>query len=206
MIAVNGIGFKTKKQLMEYFHTKRENFSSSDPFWCELIKRHPEYEEKIGSGFLRIDLRPNPFKKHLMNHFVIVRTDGSEVDISMNACVNGMPKNNNQDLISALRFSIKDQINNFKTNSELKCSLCGAENIEMHVDHFNPKFKDIVKEFLEKINSYNIPREFDSDEKYCSSKFKNKDAMFELQFATYHNDNAILRILCFICNNKKENK
>lgn len=56
----------------------------------ELLKRHPEYDEKLGVGIERFEIMMHP--EHPTRCFKIVRADGSKDHFSYPVCVTGRGK------------------------------------------------------------------------------------------------------------------
>lgn len=198
-------GFCSLKSLKEY--VKKiineiglcENIKDEYPnyyiFFIKLFERHPNYNTKV-QNLKNIKIRFNyKFKKQL--EVYIEKEDGSITDISVNKCIN----NNKKDLLyEAMRVSIDYQIDEYRKYNKLICIKCKSK-MKPHVDHYNPKFKDLKKNFL--IEKNNIPTIFnkDSSNRNC---FRNEDDDFENEWRTYHKHNAKLRILCEKCNQERE--
>lgn len=166
----------------------------------ELVKRHPNFESKCKDIKDFEVIRNNLNKKGLAIN--IIKNDGSKEDISWTTCVTGKPKTDKSELLSAFRYSIDYQIQNYRNNIEIdKCMICdnNCKKIENHVDHIIP-FNELVKDFQKNINKKN-PTEFDnSDDNTNRRKFKLEDNEYELEWQKYHSQNAKLRITCKKCN------
>ena len=62
-----------------------EKLNSSDKDFClQLFKRHSEYEEKIQCGIKDIEVRKDVYGN---KYFHLLRTDGSDDDISWVHCI-----------------------------------------------------------------------------------------------------------------------
>jgi hypothetical protein len=207
---INDIFFKNKSQLLTYTRnlikeigigtiTKDNQYFN---FFNELIKRHSEYELKKGSGIKSFIIKQNVMNKKAFE-LNILRTDKTIVDISFIHCCNLI--NNNQ-LLKAMRWSIRKQILKFRKNTNLICNICNIcenNNCEFHVDHKKP-FSILVSEFLK--NKSNIPNNFIECEKTNNPKFKEEDIQFKKEWKKYHKKECELQILCSKCNLKKSNK
>ena len=101
-----------------------------------------------------------------------------------------------------MRSAIEEQIEEYKKGRELKCGKCGSKS-KPEVDHMNILFVELYENFLK--GRKDIPKEFDNT-KSNSKCFREEDKKFKEEWEEYHKENAILRILCNICNNKYENK
>ena len=111
-------------------------------------------------------------------------------------------------LQSALRQAIYRQIYLWKKinilNSE--CFICKEiknKNIKLHVDHKEPSFIKLTKDFLENSINKNIPINFDFHYK-CGRKFKKEDYLFKKRWQSYHKQNSNLQWLCQKCNLTKK--
>ena len=107
-----------------------------------------------------------------------------------------------------MRFSIKEQIDEFRKSSDLfRCKLCNCSLLgkQIHIDHHEPHFSEIVKDFLE-IHKQElvIPKKYKSIEITHELSFSDDDKWIETEFQKYHLDNATLRVLCITCNLSKE--
>lgn len=204
---INNIFFKNKSQLTNYTRNLIkdigigiiDNDNKHFKFFNELIKRHSEYKLKLGSGIKSFIIKQNEMNKKAFE-LNILRTDDTTVDISYIHCCNLI--NNNQ-LLKAMRYSIRKQILKFRNKASLICNICNNNNCEFHVDHKKP-FSILVSEFLK--DKSNIPNTFIDCEKTNNSKFKNDDYEFKKQWKTYHKKNCELQILCSKCNLIKSNK
>src|SRR3990167_1263028 len=118
-------------------------------FFYNLILNHPEQKEKIGVGLKKIILL-----KSWAGHpcMLLVRVDGSRVDISWKTCLSGKPKKQKQNLYNAMRREVDCQVRAFKGNFKegIICQFCQREISEgesWHVDH-EIKFKKIADDFI----------------------------------------------------------
>jgi hypothetical protein len=112
-------------------------------------------------------------------------------------------------LQSAFRHSIYRQIMLWKkTFSPGECEECKDvqhAHLQLHVDHKNPSFLQLTKDFLEKPINKEVPTEFDYHYK-GGRKFKKIDNRFKQRWQNYHRKHAVLQWLCRKCNlSKKRN-
>jgi hypothetical protein len=187
-------------------YDKNNNTNYYDIF-IKLFERHPEKEKKL-NNIQDIKLIYNKLqKKDKENKSFecrIIYKNGTDDSISLKTCIEGKSKTDKQLLVDALRYSIDEQITEFKNKNinRIKiCELC-RKNIlnNLHIDHVI-LFKNIISNFNE-INKNIIPPV--SFEKINDGtnriKFKECDKEYENLFKKYHMENAILRPLCQKCN------
>lgn len=135
---------------------------------------------------------------------LIIKNDRSEVDISWRCAITGNKKSQKSELISALRSSIDPHIHQFKREHKNDCcQLCG--NIErLDVDHNDTKnsaFDELVSNFIKKNNDIEIPDKFgELNDDTHRRRFLEKDTVFKDKWLDYHNEHALLRMLCHTCN------
>ena len=202
-IVVNNLEFPSKVKLIEYTRSLLNelgecSISSSHQhykFFIDLLERHPDYNEKVGCGVKAFKFNRNYCNKKAMETNLI-RFDDSIVNYSWISCCNAKSKSEKDLLLRAMRYSVIDQILQFKDKSILECVYCKNKDCEFHVDHIEP-FRDLVKTFLEGIEK--IPNKFGKDEKYNQTIFLAEDEEFFTTWRNFHL-NAKLQILCTNCN------
>lgn len=164
-----------------------------------ILQRHPESSKKL-ANVKDIKIIPNKMNK-IDFEINLVKEDDTIEDISYNVCVTGKPKSNRQELLSALRYSIQNQIFDFRNNNNTDfCDLCKkpTDGI-LHIDHV-VEFHKLVDDFHRQ-TTYLLPTEFeDVKDGTNRCKITNKDKKYEKQFQLYHQKHAILRPLCKHCN------
>ena len=110
-------------------------------------------------------------------------------------------------LQSAFRQAIYRQIMLWKkTFGPGECAECKDvqhAHLKLHVDHKDPSFLQLTKDFLEKPINKEVPTEFDYHYK-CGRKFKKKDNRFKQRWQNYHRKHAVLQWLCRKCNLSKK--
>ena len=110
-------------------------------------------------------------------------------------------------LQSAFRQAIYRQIMLWKkTFGPGECTECKDvqhAHLKLHVDHKDPSFLQLTKDFLEKPINKEVPTEFDYHYK-CGRKFKKKDNRFKQRWQNYHRKHAVLQWLCRKCNLSKK--
>jgi hypothetical protein len=220
MIELNNIKFDTKKKTLdfirlklydilnnmeacEYFITKENELFK---FFKELAKYSPEKKKQIEDLKLRkirVTHNPRNFKAF---HTELIFKDESAVDISFLWCVSLIDSKDKEcsksDLLACMRKSIIGQIHDFKKTQIQKCELCNSKN-ELVVDHVI-KFRDLVKDFLNKRNDNDIKfKDFLSDDPILGGSIFKKNCDFNDDWLLFHQKNSELRILCNKCNLKE---
>ena len=206
-------GFKTKKESEEYTRrivnelktsriTKEDKYFS---FFNDLIKNHPECDEKIGCGIDYFFIQPNVLNKKAYQT-MIRRIDESIIDFSWVYCCQFKIRPSTTDLYTAMRQAIAPDMIKFKKEQiELQCSLCQVSDLnysDYHVDHNEPPFRTIRDNFTSLPGSM-IPLNFSSCPQTYASIFRDEDIEFKNNWIKYHNDSCSLQILCRDCNLKK---
>jgi hypothetical protein len=167
----------------------------------ELMQRHPDYNEKTKT-MKDMKIIKNKMNKKALE-IRVIKSDGTEEDISWRIATDGKRKSNGQDLSAALRASIRFQVWEFKQkNNNNVCEICQLITDDIHADHII-QFDKLMIDFLKicKKNSIKIPEKFsqlnDGSNQTC---FLTKDVSFESNWYDYHLEHAKLRILCSQCN------
>ncbi len=160
----------------------------------DLLKNHEDYYSKVGCGIKGFKIKYNSWNQ---KSFYLYRVDGSSTDFSYLACLN--PQTLNSLIKSACRNAIKKDIISFKirkfeiekiTKSEISNEEVSFNNCE--VDHFNPTFKEIFKEW---IKNKNVTRNDISPSKdNCETIFFNDNKLRD-DFRIFHNELSNLRII-----------
>jgi hypothetical protein len=165
----------------------------------EILKRHPEFILKTFDMNIIKLVKDTTNKKAIK--IIIVRNDMSEIDISWRTAITGKHNTDKQELMSAMRSCIESQINKFRKENDIKCSICSS-SIKPHVDHVI-QFNELAMNFIKLMKEKNIqiPAIFgDMDDGTHRRCFLPVDNNFKNDWYKYHSDNAILRILCQHCN------
>jgi len=211
---IGELEFKTKKECENYtrniintlgcciINKDHEQFN----FFYDLIKNHPNCDDKKGNGIDYFYIEPNPMAKKYYQT-IIKRLDGSETDFSWVLCCQFKERTASDDLLRSMRTAIKDDIIKYKQNQfQLICSFCKNENElyeNYHVDHDNPSFKTLKDQFLH-LTKKQIPSSFGSCEIFNLTIFKDEDVDFKNDWVDYHNNNCNFQILCEKCNLTKK--
>lgn len=173
-------------------------------FFVNLIRNHPEYEIKKGTGIDSFSIVPNP----MMNKYyqtMIKRLDGTEIDFSWVYCCQFKERTPTFNLIRSMRSAISDDIIKYKRTHSLTCNYCKT-NTEVyenyHVDHDSPSFQTLKDNFLQ-LTTKQIPTSFTDCKKNHYAIFKEADVDFKKDWVDYHNNHCNLQILCRDCNLRK---
>lgn len=207
------LGFKTQKQLEEHVRNLLRKIGAGnkvpvehEPFFHQLIARHPEHLAKIGVG---VGVKAFEVIKNLLNPKAlgldILRIDGSRIDISWVKCVSTKAQSASQNLKKAMRYAIRGQISEFREKQLYAngyCGICGKhvarrEASNIHVDHVSP-FDWLAEEFIAK--RADNPTTFRDVFGGNSAAFYAKDAQYEKEWEEFHKKSASLRLACKGCN------
>ena len=89
--SIGGKQFASRKDLVKYIHSIFEKYPVRTPldkndfdFACDLLRHHPEANEKIGCG---IDTIITDTAAHGTTCFYLQRTDGTKDDFSYLSCI-----------------------------------------------------------------------------------------------------------------------
>jgi len=203
---IGRLSFKYKKDIIAYYKNilnsyKFQGLLNDSDFndVLNLLKIHPNAQEKIGIGIKEIIVDETRYKTKCFN---AIRFDSSSEIFSYIKCING-------DLSPIAKFSktcrdvIADdlrlvKLSFFKGNSKkgrVKCQETGELSLweELNVDHRQPNtFSVIVDRFIElhKIDLYSVEYIETIDNVYS---FKDDD--LAEKFRQYHKEKANLRLV-----------
>ncbi len=221
---INDKTFKTKTELKDFVKAilnKYELNKAIDTidlqFISELLKRHPEYDRKIGIGIKAIVVKiDGNWGKTKCFH--IQRTDGTETDFSYNNCIdNDISKEPLKMFKQSARSAVKNQIVSHLSNyiSRTKDNndnvICQKSQTKINkgqatVDHIPPiTFDRIVTDFIlmKNIEPSQIEYIGFGDNEY-NKEFKEENLRSE--FAKYHKEVAKLRVISKQENLKQKKK
>jgi hypothetical protein len=205
-IVCHGITFKTKKELSQYVnrikdtinecHSIKTEYPDEYIFLNELIKRHPEYEEKVCK---MVDLKMCMNKLKNGFEMVIINHDDTTTSISLPTCINSKASTIEQNVKRALRIVIQPQIDYYKRTHVLECQLCGDCDTIIHIDHVI-QFEELFDKFMKEYN-IKLPTTFDKitdgTNRTCLCDV---DKHIGVLFYEFHKKHAVLRPLCAQCN------
>lgn len=169
-------------------------------FLCQLVKRHPEAADKIGSGISHFKVLTNANYGGKNRCFYLFRTDGTHTDFSYRKCVpTPTPW---EEYVDALRAAVMDQLiaareAAFGSQDEI---LCPVKKTMMtrsvsHPDHVAPDtFSALVERFNDEewIHEENPPQTEGGDNS-CGRRLVDKG--IEERWQYFHRVNAKLRII-----------
>ena len=199
--------FNSLKEAKEYVRTLVARTHINTPlvsddldFMLELFKLHPEYEQKKGVGIRAVSIiHPSLYPNNKC--FYITREDGSGTDISWLMCIKG--RNVKKDILSAFRYAIAYQIQDFRTQQLLTTRHCPYTGVVLDrlnscVDHEHPvTFAKLVKDFMGDSDLMDVEITLPSDNQLITEltnfEFKN-------DWREYHLKNAKLRLISTIAN------
>ena len=211
-IIIGNLSFNTQKEIIEYVRNllpplvdiksiKNEKLDTFS-FLMELCKRHFNYDFKF-QNFQDFRVVKNAMNKKAFE-LNIINNDNTTISISWRDCISGKITNPRTLFTSALRECISQQILDFKNVSDLyTCTICNCSlsDKNIHIDHYEPQFSQIVNNFLE-LNKDRItyPETYTSLKPTNQTKFKDCDKWIGDLFSEYHFINASLRVSCEHCN------
>jgi hypothetical protein len=220
LITVNNKTFKTKNECIQYIQAILKKYFLDDyekDFVYELLKRHPYYNEKI-NGAICDDSGCISIQKYMGNNCFVVLKNNNNIDpFSYIICLNGKINNRN-DVITAFRNAIKQDISIYRNkiffdNYDVLCELCNTKlynDSNTHIDHII-KFRDLLINFCcdNNLNMLDIEiTKTKNDIKLINYKVINtneliiSDIIILNKWIRYHKTNALLRPLCRECNIK----
>ena len=203
---------KTKEWLNKHVH---KNFFPSNVEFSilnNLLNRHPSKNEWANQIPTSFKISRSPGTNALVMY---VRFEGlsNYRIVSWVTCARGKLANKREDnqLIGAMRYAIRKQINNYKNLHPLQvCVLCKT-GYKIELDHYPRHFVDIKNDFLliQEKKEKPAPTEFKWHPKKGNFIFKNGtkaddyyDKKWKIAWQTYHNKYAEYRYLCSTCNKK----
>lgn len=121
LIVIGDRSFKSKKECTDHVRHvlkqigptesvetyDKQNKSTHSIFFSQLCEKHPECHEKL-DRFKDFKIQLNGYKTGL--ELIIIKNDGSVIDISYKVCIDGKHKNNSLLFKAALRTNISSQI------------------------------------------------------------------------------------------------
>ena len=166
-------------------------------FLYELIKNHPSYDDKI-IDFKDFSISINDKNRKALELNIVKEDDSSEV-ISWMCCCSGKPKTDKELFNRCLRNIITNQIYQFKNkNKSCICELCKKHSDNIHIDHYETTFKQIVDNFMCKYK-LRIPSAYERGRNNTVVMLGDDVYIGEL-FYKYHEQVATFRVLCAKCN------
>jgi hypothetical protein len=162
----------------------------------ELVKKHPEAEEKIGCGISYFFVGKAAYGTKC---FFIKRLDGTSTDFSYITSVKAKSKTIKQSFIDALRLISTEQTRQFKKeafkNGPVFCEISKQPlTLETcHVDHEYPNtFENIVRAFMSQVEWSERDISKPSDNQFVTTIVNEELAE---KFRWYHEKSSNLRLL-----------
>ena len=213
-IHVGAFSFQTKTGLKKHVVTLIQDIGNVTSlktlhhehflFFVELCKRHPKYAEKNLAGIVDFRITPNVINNNYKT-VTVVKHDLSETTISLQTCVTGTSVSDITLFNACLRYAVSEQTIAFKRNARnLACEMCGCalktfNAAQVHVDHVI-HFQDMVWDFMRLHPEISTPTRFKNESRTSHTQFTPEDEWIGQLFASYHAQNAVLRIVCAACN------
>jgi len=169
-------------------------------FLLKVLRHHHRFDQKIGVGMKHLEVRINPSWNGPTNGLWIVRTDGTENDISWTTALqpDGKPTPK-EEASSAARDEISSQIHDFHDTGD--CSICEICHKNMtrgdglHVDHIKP-FQDLFLEFLKSLEM--TYHDITTEDLGVESQFLDRE--LALKWYDFHLKHSTLRLVHNKCN------
>ena len=201
-----------QKILYTFANTNIDKNSAEHNVLLELIKSHPKYNEKIGSGVDYFFVQKSKWKFNQFN-FMIKRTDGSTVDFSYTACLTNQKKETptkKERWSSVFRNVVKDQVDTFRDEAFKVIGvkdkfICSETKLKFkkyysHVDHVYPlTFDSILNEFIN-VNNIDLTKITLSEDTGTSEVERILDEDLVSNFYEFHKNRAVLRVVCSSAN------
>lgn len=143
-----------------------------------LFHRHPDAGNKL-RNLASVRVQPCPeYPSH--NQFRLIRTDGSEDDISIDQCVTARPRTHRQEVNDALRQAVKEQVDQF-----------GDPKSDQHRHHTERSFATLRENWMTKNNLRYEDLSVLWDD-YTADRFRLADPLLEISWQEYHREHAAL--------------
>lgn len=196
-----------------YFEPKDEEFK----VMLQILQKHHNFKNWKFQDVLAFKITRSPKKKaiQVLVNFAQNSDDGSKRkgkgkekwrNVSWKACCDDIKAKKitrHAKINQAMRFSIKPQIKQFRTqNPNEICDICRTTQ-HIEVDHYMQLFSDIRDNFL-KLENNDIDYKFWWDNKNTTFRFSEKE--IEARWFEYHLQEARYRYLCSDCNKKAYKK
>jgi hypothetical protein len=191
---------KIKEEIGTEITIKTHNSIYFD-FLNDLMDKHSGKEEKLKGRKIK-DFKIKDHTKQIGAIELHIIYENDETDpVSWVQCCGGKKSSTKENFIAALRVCIEPQIKEFRKNLKVfTCWSCGCDLTftGYEVDHVNPQFAILVKEFVNK-NNIIMPTHYDKEPILNRCTFKEEDKDLSSLFYEYHKS-AELKQSCFDCN------
>jgi hypothetical protein len=209
-VLLNNLVFNSKKECKDFVRNVIKELNIYEiinlnhkyfNLFMELVKRHPEKENKIGVGINYFTILLDGYKKKYLS---IKRVDNTQCDISWIKCIDMNTYNFEILLKDAMRFEIREQILEYKFNNPFPRECCKCKKYfnsnDIEIDHYID-FKVLYDNFIK--SNPNYPTVFDDEPTFNNAVFKLSDKEYADKWSLYHKENAILQLLCKKCHKNK---
>lgn len=209
------LGFSTKKEAAEHLRSLlkdtrylRQPLTDQHDLLTELIKLHPEAEQKIGAGISNFFIAPSEQGSVC---FWLKRIDGTATDFSYIAALNGKPSIETQ-IKAAFRYAVKEQLRRakeafFDKHGEIvPCEMTGefVDINSCHIDHVPPLTFDVLVRCFMAAKGLRYSSRLLQSSGDCNSHYAFKDVRIARCFQEYHKRVALLRVLSAEANQKNK--
>lgn len=100
-------------------------------------------------------------------------------------------------LLQAMRTAIGEQIAEFKYDCNKECATCHCTTaLKYHVVHEEPTLKQLSDQFIEA--NAETHKQFHKNRNF-KTVFKPEDSEYRNKWCAYHENNALLKLLCGDC-------
>lgn len=201
------------REILHQYPVEQRISGEHHEFLCQLLARHPDYEDKRGEGIDGFVVRVNATPGYRPTKgFYVIRTDGTAMDFSFPVCINGEGKSLEQDIHAACRLAIWPSMDAYRTDyytlhhkdGKVPCELSGEylELQDMEVDHISPwDFKSIVAAWVKELKEQGttLGKQDVTSVQVQSIKTEFVDFRIADAFAVFHDDivanNKSLRLI-----------
>lgn len=190
LFSVGSKNFQSKSQAKEYYKMYFQDIWKKDQVLTDddkvILKNLLLLREDFSDTYVTNVITDFRIKTNLWKAFEIQYLDSETntwIPFSIERCIVSRPKSDWNKLMNEYRESIKDQTLQFRnsiSSDKMKCQLCPCLQ-HLEVDHINPSFSQIVKDFHSLEQSI-------------------------ITFRDYHKSKANYRILCRTCNSLEYHK
>jgi Protein of unknown function (DUF3223). len=184
-----------KSILHKYQINSSVSLEADYEFLLQLFAKHPHFLLKKGCGIKDIIIKFTEFKNRC---FYIIRTDGTQTDISYLVCVNGQGTKK-KDISFACRSAIRDIIVKFRDINVIygvtKCPITNEvlTKDNTHIDHYNLSFNELFEMWIKGADIDILHSNLNITTLDCEHQIYFTDNSIIEHFRKFHNDNTHLR-------------
>lgn len=207
--------FATQRQAQAYVRRVLRMIGVCDPVTNkahvqlleDLLAQSPYRDVVVGSGYATFAVDWNSRKTGLQVY--VNRVDGTRGYLSvLNNCLTGKELSADKKLKLMMRWAVNHQVKAYKKLHEDQrvCALCHSSiaPTEAVVDHVVP-FCSLADTFVKQTHLA-VPDEFVRNPETNYWEFREEDRPFEKAWSKYHEERAVLRVVCETCNRSKGGK